>query len=82
MKYPAIATTSEMLSTGSDYKITKLIVPDKNINHMTQFKQIIGRGTRVREDQGKLSFTLMDFGRVAHLFLIPTETVRWCERAK
>ena len=70
-KYPVIATTSEMLSTGSDCKLTRLIVLDKNINSMTQFKQIIGRGTRVREDQGKLSFTIMDFRGVARLFSDP-----------
>ncbi|MDO4803273.1 MAG: DEAD/DEAH box helicase family protein [Lachnospiraceae bacterium] len=70
-KYPVIATTSEMLSTGSDCKMTKLIVLDKNINSMTQFKQIIGRGTRVREDMGKLSFTIMDFRGVARLFSDP-----------
>lgn len=70
-KYPVIATTSELLSTGSDCKMTKLIVLDKNINSMTQFKQIIGRGTRVREDQGKLSFTIMDFRGVARLFSDP-----------
>ena len=51
--------------------MTKLIVLDKNINSMTQFKQIIGRGTRVREDQGKLSFTIMDFRGVARLFSDP-----------
>jgi type I restriction enzyme R subunit len=60
-----------MLSTGTDCKLTKLIVLDKNINSMTQFKQIIGRGTRVREDQGKLSFTIMDFRGVARLFSDP-----------
>ena len=70
-KYPVIATTSELLSTGSDCKMTKLIVLDKNINSMTQFKQIIGRGTRVRENQGKLSFTIMDFRGVARLFSDP-----------
>lgn len=70
-KYPVIATTSELLSTGSDCKMTKLIVLDKNINSMTQFKQIIGRGTRVREDQGKLSFTVMDFRGVTRLFADP-----------
>ncbi len=69
--YPVIATTSELLSTGSDCKMTKLIVLDKNINSMTQFKQIIGRGTRVREDRGKLSFTIMDFRGVARLFTDP-----------
>ena len=70
-KYPVIATTSELLSTGSDCKMTKLIVLDKNINSMTQFKQIIGRGTRVREDAGKLSFDIMDFRGVARLFSDP-----------
>lgn len=70
-KYPVIATTSELLSTGTDCKMTKLIVLDKNINSMTQFKQIIGRGTRVREDKGKLSFTVMDFRGVARLFADP-----------
>lgn len=70
-KYPVIAITSELLSTGSDCKMTQLIVLDKNINSMTQFKQIIGRGTRVREDQGKLSFTIMDFRGVARLFSDP-----------
>ena len=70
-EYPVIATTSEMLSTGSDCKMTKLIVLDKNINSMTQFKQIIGRGTRVRQDQGKLSFTIMDFRGVTRLFSDP-----------
>jgi type I restriction enzyme R subunit len=70
-KYPVIATTSDLLSTGSDCKMTKLIVLDKNVNSMTQFKQIIGRGTRVREDQGKLSFTVMDFRGVSRLFADP-----------
>ena len=70
-KYPVIVTTSELLSTGTDCKMTKLIVLDKTINSMTQFKQIIGRGTRVREDQGKLSFAVMDFRGVARLFADP-----------
>ena len=70
-EYPVIAATSELLSTGSDCKMTQLIVLDKNINSMTQFKQIIGRGTRVREDRGKLSFTIMDFRGVARLFSDP-----------
>lgn len=70
-KYPVIATTSELLSTGTDCKMTKLIVLDKTINSMTQFKQIIGRGTRVREDQGKLSFAVMDFRGIARLFSDP-----------
>lgn len=69
--YPVIATTSEMLSTGVDCKMTQLIVIDKNINSMTQFKQIIGRGTRIREDMGKRSFAIMDFRGVARLFADP-----------
>ncbi len=60
-KYPVIATTSQLLSTGVDSKTTKLIVLDKNIQSMTEFKQIIGRGTRLREDLGKSYFTIMDF---------------------
>ena len=71
-KYPVIATMSELLSTGSDCKMTKLIVLDKNINSMMQFKQVIGRGIRVQEDQGKFSFTIMDFRGVTRLFAIPT----------
>lgn len=70
-KYPVIATTSELLSTGTDCKMTKLIVIDKNVNSMTQFKQMIGRGTRVREDQGKLFFNIMDFRGVTRLFADP-----------
>ena len=60
-KYPVIATTSKLLSTGSDCKMTKLIVLDEMIGSMTEFKQIVGRGTRVREDCDKLYFTIMDF---------------------
>lgn len=67
-KYPVIATTSKLLSTGADCKMTKLIVLDETINSMTEFKQIIGRGTRIREDQGKLFFTIMDFRNVTRLF--------------
>lgn len=68
---PVIATTSELLSTGVDTKTVGLIVLDKNISSMTQFKQIIGRGTRIREDKGKLSFTVMDFRGVSRLFADP-----------
>ena len=60
-KYPVIATTSMLMSAGVDSKTTKLIVLDKNIRSMTEFKQIIGRGTRLREDLGKNFFTIMDF---------------------
>ena len=51
-KYPVIATTSKLLSTGSDCKMVKLIVIDELINSMTEFKQIVGRGTRIREKEG------------------------------
>lgn len=67
-KYPVIATTSKLLSTGVDCKMTKLIVLDQMIGSMSEFKQIIGRGTRLKEKEGKLSFTIMDFRNVTHLF--------------
>lgn len=70
-KYPVIATTSKLLSTGADCKMTKLIVLDQMINSMTEFKQIIGRGTRLREKDGKTHFTVMDFRGVARLFADP-----------
>lgn len=70
-KYPVIATTSKLLSTGADCKMTKLIVIDQMINSMTEFKQIIGRGTRLREQDGKTHFTVMDFRGVARLFADP-----------
>jgi len=70
-KYPVIATTSQLLSTGADCKMTKLIVLDKMIGSMTEFKQIIGRGTRLREKEGKMSFVVMDFRRVSRLFADP-----------
>lgn len=63
-KYPVIATTSKLLSTGSDCKMTKLIVLDEMIGSMTEFKQIIGRGTRLREKEGKTHFVVMDFRNV------------------
>ena len=66
--YPVIATTSKLLSTGSDCKMVKLIVIDELINSMTEFKQIIGRGTRLRYSEGKTHFTIMDFRRVSRLF--------------
>lgn len=69
--YPVIATTSKLLSTGVDCKTVKLIVLDEMINSMTEFKQIIGRGTRIREDADKLSFTVMDFRNVTRLFADP-----------
>ncbi len=68
---PVIATTSKLLSTGSDSKMTKLIVLDEMIGSMTEFKQIIGRGTRIREQDGKTHFTVMDFRNVTRLFADP-----------
>ena len=70
-KYPVIATTSELLSTGADCKMTKLIVLDKYIESMTTFKQIIGRGTRIREKEGKTHFAVMDLRNVTTLFQDP-----------
>lgn len=70
-KYPVIATTSKLLSTGSDCKMVKLIVLDQMIGSMTEFKQIIGRGTRLRWDDGKTHFIIMDFRGVTRLFADP-----------
>ncbi len=70
-KYPVIATTSQLLSTGADCKMTKLIVLDKVIGSMTEFKQIIGRGTRLREKEGKNHFVVMDFRGSSRLFADP-----------
>jgi len=67
-RYPVIATTSKLLSTGVDTKTVKLIVLDSPMNSMTEFKQIIGRGTRVEEQYGKYYFTIMDFRNVTRLF--------------
>jgi type I restriction enzyme R subunit len=69
--YPVIVTTSKLLTTGVDAKTCKLIVLDQNINSMTEFKQIIGRGTRLREDYQKLYFTIMDFKGATRLFADP-----------
>lgn len=69
--FPVIATTSELLSTGADCKMTKLIVLDKNVESMTTFKQIIGRGTRIREKDGKTHFVVMDFRNVTRHFTDP-----------
>ena len=69
--YPVIATTSKLLSTGADCKMTKLIVLDEMIGSMTEFKQIIGRGTRLREKDGKSFFVVMDFRNVTRLFADP-----------
>ena len=70
-KYPVIATTSKLLSTGVDCKMVKLIVLDQQIGSMTEFKQIIGRGTRIREKEGKTHFSVMDFRNVTRLFTDP-----------
>ena len=70
-KFPVIATTSKLLSTGVDCKMVKLIVLDQTINSMTEFKQIVGRGTRIREKEGKTHFTIMDFRNITRLFADP-----------
>jgi len=69
--YPVIATTSKLMSTGVDAQTCKLIVLDQNIRSMTLFKQIIGRGTRLREDLGKTWFTILDFKRATDNFADP-----------
>ncbi|MCO6046940.1 restriction endonuclease, partial [Aeoliella sp. ICT_H6.2] len=70
-RYPVIATTSKLMTTGVDAKTCKLIVLDRRIQSMTEFKQIIGRGTRIDEDYGKLYFTIMDFKKATELFADP-----------
>ncbi|MDH6534581.1 restriction endonuclease [Parabacteroides sp. 52] len=67
-RYPVIATTSKLMTTGVDAQTCKLIVLDSNIGSMTEFKQIIGRGTRINEEYGKTYFTIMDFRNVTNLF--------------
>jgi type I restriction enzyme R subunit len=69
--YPVLVTTSRLLSTGIDVQTCKLIVIDKNIESMGEFKQIIGRGTRVREDANKYFFTILDFRGASHHFADP-----------
>ena len=69
--FPVIATTSQLMSTGVDAQTCHLIVLDKHINSMTEFKQIIGRGTRINEDYNKFFFTIMDFKRATALFADP-----------
>ena len=69
--YPVIATTSDLLTTGVDAKTCKLIVLDKTITSMTVFKQIIGRGTRIDEENNKWFFTIMDFKKATELFSDP-----------
>jgi type I restriction enzyme R subunit len=70
-RYPVIATTSKLMTTGVDAQTCKLIVLESNINSMTEFKQIIGRGTRINEEYGKQFFTIMDFRNVTDLFADP-----------
>jgi type I restriction enzyme R subunit len=69
--YPVIATTSKLLTTGVDAKTCKVIVLDQSIRSMTEFKQIIGRGTRILEEYGKLFFTIIDFRKATELFADP-----------
>lgn len=69
--FPVIATTSQLMSTGVDAQTCQLIVLDKRINSMTEFKQIIGRGTRINEDYNKLYFTIIDFKQATALFADP-----------
>ena len=71
VRYPVIATTSKMMTTGVDAQTCKLIVLDQHIKSMTEFKQIIGRGTRINEDYGKYWFTIMDFKKATELFADP-----------
>lgn len=70
-RLPVIATTSKMLTTGIDTKMVKVVVLEANINSMTEFKQIVGRGTRIREDDGKVYFTIMDFRKATNHFADP-----------
>lgn len=70
-RYPVIATTSKLMTTGVDAQTCKLIVLDSNIGSPTEFKQIIGRGTRINEEYGKTYFTIMDFRNVTNLFADP-----------
>jgi type I restriction enzyme R subunit len=70
-RYPVIATTSKLMNTGIDAQTCKLIVLDSNIRSMTEFKQIIGRGTRINEEYGKRYFTILDFRNVTDLFADP-----------
>ena len=70
-KYPVIATTSKLMTTGVDAQTCKLIVLDSNIGSMTEFKQIIGRGTRINEEYGKKFFTIIDFRNVTKMFADP-----------
>ena len=70
-RFPVIATTSKMLTTGIDTKMVKVVVLEANIGSMTEFKQIIGRGTRIREAEGKVYFTIMDYRKATNHFADP-----------
>jgi len=70
-RYPVIATTSKLMTTGVDAQTCKLVVLDQHIKSMTEFKQIIGRGTRINEEYGKYWFTIMDFKKATELFADP-----------
>lgn len=70
-KYPVLVTTSKLMTTGVDAQTCQYIILDANINSMIEFKQIIGRGTRIREDYGKQYFTIIDFRGVTKLFADP-----------
>lgn len=70
-RYPVIATTSELMTTGIDAQTCKIIVLDSEIKSMTKFKQIVGRGTRINEEFNKLYFTIIDFRNVTDLFADP-----------
>ena len=70
-RYPVIATTSELMTTGVDAQTCKIIVLDSEIKSMTKFKQVVGRGTRINEEFGKLYFTILDFRNVTDLFADP-----------
>ncbi len=70
-RYPVIATTSKLMTTGVDAQTCKLVVLDQRIQSMTEFKQIIGRGTRINEDYGKFWFSIMDFKKATELFADP-----------
>lgn len=70
-RYPVIVTTSQLLSTGVDIQTCRVIAIDREIGSMTEFKQIVGRGTRIHEDTHKLFFTLIDFRKATNLFADP-----------
>jgi type I restriction enzyme R subunit len=70
-RYPVIATTSKLMTTGVDAQTCKLVVLDQHIKSMTEFKQMIGRGTRINEDYDKFWFTIMDFKKATELFADP-----------